>query len=505
MSAASINNIEKAELEANASISNLIENINTLSARRDSLLSTIKSPKLLVRGLTQLRDLVEMVDIKHSIVSQIKFIIINQARKRKAPSTDTSPPRKRSRHERSSKGISSRVRRLPRQGKKDDGDYESDCQSVTEEKDVADNAKFEGHMLHSVISGNPGTGKTTVAMILAKIWMALGFVSKKEPSHPETDYDDAKRLEENKRKSQLHLRELRKLLDKHGEVVNDVKCKVNNLYPVPDRPYITTENQRKWDSLRCDVRELKYGYDDVLKKANAGYDKPPGKVNDNSDPYEDVDPKFIVAAREDLVARYLGQTAPKTKKVLESALGGVLFIDEAYSLCNMDGNSKDRFGDECLTTINEFMSLHSEEIILIFAGYKDKMMETIFRSQPGLLRRCTWTFEIKDYTPQGLAKILKQQLSNKGWNISPDVNIPKILAESKDIIRDGGGGTEKLAFFCKIEYGDSKFLETVNSTPEKIIRHDSMITDKMIQAALINMKKNIDNHSSPDKLPDMYT
>ncbi len=202
------------------------------------------------------------------------------------------------------------------------------------------------------------------------------------------------------------------------------------------------------------------------------------------DPYEHAEPKFIIATRETLVAQYVGHTAIKTRKVLNSALGGVLFIDEAYSLCYAGKGTKDKFGEECLTTINEFMSIHPNEIVIIFAGYKEKLMNSIFKVQPGLYRRC-WMFEIKNYTAHGLAEIFKKQLEKNHWLIDSNIDIKDIFEEHIHLLQDGGGSTEKLAFQCKIAYGKHKFAELVNN--DNNISHSNIITGDMLEDALQQM------------------
>jgi hypothetical protein len=102
-----------------------------------------------------------------------------------------------------------------------------------------------------------------------------------------------------------------------------------------------------------------------------------------------------IVTRADLVGEFVGHTAPKCLKVLNECLGGVLIIDEAYSLYHGD---KDSFGFEAITIINEFVSKHPNEIILILIGYQDKLAETLFAGQPGLERRCTWYIDVEEYT-----------------------------------------------------------------------------------------------------------
>jgi len=458
------------EATANLLITNLIKDIKVLVDRKDILISKIKSPKLLIRSLGDLKSLVEMIDIKHSIVNQIKFLITNSARR-------------------------------------------------TSENFIK-NPNFEGHMLHSVIYGNPGTGKTTVAMILSKIWMSLGFVKKKEVSKIPNSCNMMNNsnmmnnlslfstIEEYRKKiselDELHRNDTRKL-DKINQLLSKFhnnNCEIRrNIIKLRDKDQddIIDDN---WDELLSLTRELRFGFDEMIKeitKKNTNI-SPSNikKVNsdENLDPYENEDPKFIVASREDLIAEYLGQTAPKTKKVLESALGGVLFIDEAYSLCCLDNGSKDKYGEECLTTINEFMSLHSDEIIIIFAGYKDKLLNSIFKVQPGLQRRCTWFFEIQDYTVSGLVKILKLQLNKDSWILDSNIDIEKILNNNKEVVKFGGGGTEKLAFFLKLEYGNVKFQETINLNVK--VEHNSIINLDMLNKAIMQIKRQLNKDDIED-------
>ena len=93
---------------------------------------------------------------------------------------------------------------------------------------------------------------------------------------------------------------------------------------------------------------------------------------------------FVEAGRADLIGQYVGHTAPKVKKKFEDAMGGVLFIDEAYSL--NDGEHRGSFGDEAINTIVQEMDNRREDIIVIFAGYPDEMKSFIERN-PGMSSR----------------------------------------------------------------------------------------------------------------------
>jgi SpoVK/Ycf46/Vps4 family AAA+-type ATPase len=164
------------------------------------------------------------------------------------------------------------------------------------------------------------------------------------------------------------------------------------------------------------------------------------------------DPIFKVVSRSDFVGKYIGHTAPITRKLLESSLGKALFIDEAYTLVNDD---RDSFGKEALDQINLFLSQHPNDIVIIMAGYKDQM-ERLFQYQQGLQRRFLWKFECDGYTPEELVDILQLQLNRDsgGWWISPQVrqDLLRLIAENYDIFTDYGGDTEKLLFYAKIEH-----------------------------------------------------
>ena len=114
----------------------------------------------------------------------------------------------------------------------------------------------------------------------------------------------------------------------------------------------------------------------------------------------------IEVGREDLVASYVGQTALKTKAVIESALDGVLFIDEAYRLVDGEGGSNNSFGCEAIDTLVAMMENYRDRLCVICAGYS-KLMEQFIQSNPGLKSRFTQVIEFEDYSVDELLQILK--------------------------------------------------------------------------------------------------
>jgi len=112
----------------------------------------------------------------------------------------------------------------------------------------------------------------------------------------------------------------------------------------------------------------------------------------------------VSVTRDDLVGQYIGHTAPKTKEVLKKAMGGVLFIDEAYYLYRPE-NERD-YGQEAIEILLQVMEDNRDDLVVIFAGYKDRM-DTFFKSNPGMASRITHNIEFPDYSAEELMNIAK--------------------------------------------------------------------------------------------------
>ena len=165
--------------------------------------------------------------------------------------------------------------------------------------------------------------------------------------------------------------------------------------------------------------------------------------------------KFTVVGRSDLIGGYLGQTAIKTKKVLKNSLGGVLFIDEAYSLgCGKDDH--DSYSKECIDTINQFLSENTENFIMIIAGYKDDLEKCFFSMNPGLKRRFPWVYDIQDYTLKNLKDIFVYQVRESSWDFEEDFNFEELdeIFNNKEHFKNNGGDT--LVLFDKVKICHSR-------------------------------------------------
>jgi probable Rubsico expression protein CbbX len=126
---------------------------------------------------------------------------------------------------------------------------------------------------------------------------------------------------------------------------------------------------------------------------------------------------LVSATRDDLVGQYVGHTAPKTKEVLKRAMGGVLFIDEAYYLYRED-NERD-YGQETIEILLQVMENQREDLVVILAGYKDRM-DSFFVSNPGMSSRIAHHIDFPDYTLDELDDIGKLMIRAEGYQFSPE-------------------------------------------------------------------------------------
>jgi len=124
---------------------------------------------------------------------------------------------------------------------------------------------------------------------------------------------------------------------------------------------------------------------------------------------------LITVTRDDLVGQYIGHTAPKTKEVLKQAMGGVLFIDEAYYLYKPH-NERD-YGSEAIEILLQVMENQRDDLVVIFAGYKDRM-DSFYESNPGLSSRVANHIDFPDYTPNELIQIGKMILEEQQYRLT---------------------------------------------------------------------------------------
>lgn len=173
--------------------------------------------------------------------------------------------------------------------------------------------------------------------------------------------------------------------------------------------------------------------------------------------------KLIEVTARDLIAEYVGQTSGKTYSVIKSALGGVLFIDEAYAITSGDG----KFGNECIATLLKLMEDYKDRLIIVFAGYEDEM-KNFQESNPGLVSRIGYKINFPDYNLEELTQIYLNLLEKNKLKISN-----KALKKVQQIIKDSSS--------CE-NFGNARYINT------------------MFQKILIEHAKNIENNKENNNL-----
>eukprot|EP00746_Dinoflagellata_sp_MGD_P146904 gnl/MRDRNA2_/MRDRNA2_79318_c0_seq1.p1 gnl/MRDRNA2_/MRDRNA2_79318_c0~~gnl/MRDRNA2_/MRDRNA2_79318_c0_seq1.p1 ORF type:complete len:1109 (-),score=238.67 gnl/MRDRNA2_/MRDRNA2_79318_c0_seq1:1596-4682(-) len=262
------------------------------------------------------------------------------------------------------------------------------------------NYSLVGQSLHMQFLGNPGTGKTVVARIVGELLVALEVLKQPEERKP-------------------------KECEKRGEpdyCVYDRKAEGGRTVYGPQLMTVTEAKSKCKEIAECAGFYIEGKYKDLKKQDPEP--KAEATLKDRWNPPDESKGKFIrtdytsyrlkkripketfhEASRADLVAQYLGQTAKKVQNVVRNSFGGVLFIDEAYTLVQ---RYQDSFGLEAVAQLIKDMEDHRDMVVVIFAGYTNEM-EEFFESNPGLASRVPLKFQFPDYTCAELLEIAHVQ------------------------------------------------------------------------------------------------
>lgn len=211
------------------------------------------------------------------------------------------------------------------------------------------------------------------------------------------------------------------------------------------------------------------------------------------------DGPFKIAHRDDFIAGYLGQTAIKTQNLLKSCIGGVLFIDEVYSLAPKK-EDKDSFSKEALDIICSFLSEHKHEFCCIAAGYQKDIEDCLFNMNHGLKRRFQWYHTIDDYSIEDLALIFIKMVKKINWELVVTLDqIKSLLDQHKSIFKYAGGDIENFITKCKITHS----YRVLNLDKE----HKFILTIDDLENGIKLLKKNKKNDTQEDDIPPygMYT
>ena len=209
---------------------------------------------------------------------------------------------------------------------------------------------------------------------------------------------------------------------------------------------------------------------------------------------------FVTATREDFIGEHLGATAIKTAGLLHDCLGGVLFIDEVYSM-GPGQKDKDSFSKEAIDTICSFLSDHKNDFCCIIAGYEHEIKKCFFSVNPGLERRFPWVHKIDKYTDENMADIFLKLVIDIKWNVDASMEkvfIVDFFKDNKDFFKNFGGDIE--TFISKIKMAHSKRIFCMDKVNKFIINKKDILT------GLIMLKKfRMQDDESKKMKYDMYT
>lgn len=192
--------------------------------------------------------------------------------------------------------------------------------------------------------------------------------------------------------------------------------------------------------------------------------------------------KIIEVTSKDLIGSHLGETAPKTQAVIDSALGGVLFVDEAYAIMASKGGSSSNYPAECMATICKAMELYPKDLIIIFAGYTKEMNEFINANQ-GLMSRIGYELEFPDFSKAELIQIFKDEVEGNEFSLEDGV-----LAKVEKIITKNKLGRN---------FGNARFV--TNLFDRLVLTHAANYQDENQLKVITNRDIDIYNETKKDK------
>lgn len=323
-------------------------------------------------------------------------------------------------------------------------------------KNYLQNDDNSNNRLHFVLSGDPGCGKTTLAKHLAKIYYSMGVIQKESSKRKVTE------------KFKQHFPEwIYSVLI----IIVVLMAKIATLLSL-------------FIGMTIIILLVTYGAFFSYKKTI---------TEENIPEKSSVDDYFVLVKRSDIVGEYIGHTAQKTKRVLSKCVGKIVFFDEAYSLVVSDSLLNSDFGHEALTELLQWMDANRGKCIVGLGGYRDKMENTVFKSQPGLKSRCHQVFEIDSYSPEELYEIFKIHLKRTKVRLPKDEfsdqNIRALFIFNKHIFPFSGRDTERLCTFLEEVYNSYVFDAKVKNFQYSPHATPSMVEDAMRQLAEVGGKE----------------
>ena len=306
-----------------------------------------------------------------------------------------------------------------------------------------------GQMLHAVIYGPPGCGKTEFGMLLSQLWASMSCLN--TPG----------------------------VMGEKSIACDSIITELNNV-----RKKIRAKSKKDEERIQARLQSIKMS----IKSLGSV-----GRVNTPKG-------KFVKVTRGDLVGQYMGHSSEKIRNLAREYSGGVIMIDEAYSLCLSD---KDDFGKEVLTEIINLMS-SSKSLSFIFAGYKDDIKNTVMKAQPGLERRFSWTFDMNGYTYDELCNIFFSQMLGLRMRLEDGIReeAQRLFNTHGGLFKNQGGDTKRLADKVKETLHTRLWLRVRKGED---VRKGMTVTWDVIKEAFDMYKKSRDNCTDISPYNHMYS
>jgi probable Rubsico expression protein CbbX len=200
--------------------------------------------------------------------------------------------------------------------------------------------------------------------------------------------------------------------------------------------------------------------------------------------------QLVTVTRDDLVGQYIGHTAPKTKEIIKKAMGGVLFIDEAYYLFKPE-NERD-YGAESIEILMQVMENNRDDLVVVLAGYKGKM-DTFFHSNPGMRSRVAHHIDFPDYSADELLAIAKLMLADQNYRLSADAEkaLLKYTMLRKDMIHFANARSIRNALDRARLRQANRLFNSGSNTVKKIdlmtIEAEDILASRVFQDGLLDM------------------
>lgn len=375
----------------------------------------------------------------------------------------------------------------------------------------AKNIYSEKDRKHCLLCGPPGCGKTTVAKILCKIWIGMGFIGGVGPNKKINSFN--KLQDEMIRKQKEDIKEYKEKLKLCSRIVLNLgrvetvsKRSLSNIVSVKDsmprNVYTELFNDLTGsNNIIEESNKLMKNINTVKEQSYKGMEVEIEKEMEATK--EDLDLPFYLYNRNDIVSRYVGDTSHRCTKAMNEALGGVAFFDEAYNLCNDSNGLSDSYGRVALTIINQYMDTYSDRLIVVFSGYKEDIYNNLFKAQKGLESRFTNKFDIEAYTAEELTRIFIQRLELSGWKINFSQELVSIIKQHYDKFKYFGRDMDTLALYVKNVMSENVYDDIITGNSFSSTITDLNVVKKAVSIFLDNSIDVSDTKSDFEKLAEV--